>query len=185
MIIGFTGPQCTGKSTLLSKMTYDEQYRKCSFVKEVTRKVAANGYKINESGDDITQLFILNEHLHNHHLAGCVVLDRCIIDGYIYTRWLYENNKVSHWVYEYSKQLHELLIDKVSLILFPDPDDVELVDDGQRSARVDFREQIKSLYVDYFKTYPCVKERTLTLSGSVDQRYKTIEKYLKYYDKTR
>ena len=67
MLISFTGAQSTGKSTLLDLMARDEHFRKCSFVKEVTRKVARRGLNINAHGNDMTQLFILSEHLYNHH----------------------------------------------------------------------------------------------------------------------
>ena len=185
MLIGFTGPQCSGKSTLLKQMLHSDRYRKCTFIKEVTRKVAAAGYAINDQGDDVTQLFILNEHLNNHHLTGCAVLDRCIVDGYIYTKWLHSQQKVSDWVLTYAEELHSLLINKIDLILYPDPHEIDLVDDGQRSARVDFREQITSLYVDYFADNPDVYNKTLTLSGTIDQRFKTLQQHLKTYDKIR
>ena len=90
MLVGFTGAQCTGKTTLLkllkSEPTKDGVYAygdKWGFVDEVTRKVMKQGHSINRDGDDITQLFILSEHLRNHTTGVDMVLDRCILDGYV------------------------------------------------------------------------------------------------------
>jgi thymidylate kinase len=185
MLVGFTGPQCSGKSTLLMKMLHSNLFRKCSFVKEVTRKVASYGYEINDNGDNTTQLFILNEHLHNHHMSGCVVLDRCIIDGVVYTEWLHKQGKVCKWVLDYAYSLHHMLISKLDIILYPDPEEIELVGDEHRSTDVNFRDDIISLYKQYFEHYPEVKEKTVVIRGSVDERFKQIQKQLKKYDKTR
>ena len=175
MLIGFTGAQSTGKSTLLQAMVEDDEYRKCSFVKEVTRKVAGKGLNINDAGDNVTQLFILSEHLYNHHTAeDCMVLDRCIIDGYIYTRWLYEQGKIDDWVYVYACQLHDILIKKLDLVLYTDPADVQLVDDGVRSVDIEFRNDIIRLYDEYLNTR-CHSVKIVKLTGDVPTRLNTIK----------
>ena len=88
MLLGFTGAQCTGKTTLLNMCK--DTFNNYKFVDEVTRKVGRMGHVINEQGDDVTQLFILKEHLTNHVIPPDEnwVLDRCVVDGYVYTRWL-------------------------------------------------------------------------------------------------
>ena len=178
MLIGFTGAQSTGKSTLLEAMCCDEHYRKCSFVKEVTRKVAGKGLNINDAGDDVTQLFILSEHLYNHHSdEECMILDRCIIDGYIYTRWLYEQQKVSEWVYVHACKLHDILVKKLDVVFYTEPEDVKLVDDGTRSTNVDFRNDIIRLYDEYLNTRHHVF-KIIRLKGDVASRMSTIKKSL-------
>lgn len=185
MLISFTGAQCTGKSTLLSRMLSDSKFRKCTFIKEVTRKVAAQGIKINADGDNITQLFILSEHLHNHYLPGCVVLDRCILDGYIYTKWLNQNGKVDDWVLDHATKLHDILVDKLDVIFYTNPIDVDLVSDGQRSVDVKFRDDIINMYGTYFDSHPDVYNKTVTLSGTVDQRMKQILNTFKQHEQVR
>jgi len=185
MLISFTGAQSTGKSTLLNRLVHDSKYRKCTFIKEVTRKVAAKNIKINEHGDDITQLMILNEHLNNHVLTGCVVLDRCILDGLIYTEWLYNQGNVSEWVYDYARNMHRLLVNKLDVIFYTDPSDVKLVDDGERSVDEQFRQDIIDAYDQYFRTNLHIKARTVTLSGDVETRYKTIQQTFKNYEQVR
>ena len=132
MLIGFTGAQCTGKTTLLnllkkklsnSKWTKsnDGVYRnEWNFVPEVTRKVMREGLKINEAGDDVTQLFILKEHLQNHvvDVNDKWILDRCILDGYVFTRWLYEQGSVEKWVLNYACNLLSMLGERLDHILY-------------------------------------------------------------------
>ena len=179
MLISFTGAQSTGKSTLLNQMVCDEYFRKCSFVKEVTRKVASRGLNINTHGNDTTQLFILSEHLYNHHVEDkCMVLDRCIIDGYIYTKWLYEQGSISEWVYKYCCQLHTLLINRLDVVFYTHPDDVPLEDDGVRSVDVQFRNDIINSYNEYIETRN-IKPEFVVLRGDVNTRLRSIKDTLK------
>lgn len=179
MLIGFTGAQSTGKSTLLNQMTRDEHFRKCSFVKEVTRKVASKGLNINAHGNDTTQLFILSEHLYNHHAEEkCMVLDRCIIDGYIYTRWLFEQGSVSEWVYKHACMLHDLLIKRLDVVFYTHPGDVPLEDDGVRSVDKQFRDDIIRLYDNYINTRH-IHPEFVVLKGDVNTRLQTIKNTLK------
>lgn len=185
MLISFTGAQSTGKSTLLERMVSSARFRKCSFVKEVTRKVARQGVDINDSGNNITQLLILSEHINNHIKKGCIVLDRCIVDGLIYTEWLYDQGKVDKWVYEYAVNLHNVLLPKLDIIFYTNPEDVPLVDDGQRSINKEFREGIINLYNDYYEYNTLARDKTIVLAGTVDERMKQITETFKNYDKIR
>ena len=185
MLVSFTGAQSTGKSTLLKHMFHSDDFRKCSFIKEVTRKVARQGLQINDAGDNMTQLFILSEHLTNHHLTGCVVLDRCIVDGYIYTKWLHEQGKVDGWVLKYAWDLHNELIKKLDILFYTEPDNIKLEDDGERSTNVKFRDDIIQMYETYLSWNPLVKNKLVRLTGSVDERVKQIKQTFKNYDKIR
>lgn len=189
MLISFTGAQSTGKSTLLRKMVNDESFRKCSFIKEVTRKVAKTGININEQGDNITQLFILNEHLSNHHLNGCVILDRCILDGFIYTKYLHDIGKVNDWVLDFSINMFKLLAPKLDIIFYTDPTDIPIEDDNIRSLNPVFRDCIINeynnlLFEKHYKPLDglsgcdellnIIRSKTIKLSGSISERYQTI-----------
>lgn len=194
MLIGFTGAQSTGKSTLLSKMVSDPSYRKCTFIKEVTRKVAKRGLTINELGTNETQLFILNEHLYNHHLKGCTVLDRCILDGLIYTEYLYDTGQVDKWVRDYAQNLYKLIVNKLDIIFYTDPVDVPLIDDNTRSSNIEFRDNIIKRYDQLFRiggsgrlddTDLNVIKKIVHLRGDVETRYNQIKETFKNYDKTR
>jgi predicted ATPase len=197
MRISFTGAQSTGKTTLLRECCNNKFFRKYHCVKEVTRKVARErNVNINETGSDVTQLFILNEHLHNHHVRGDALLDRCIVDGWVYTNYLECNHKVSEWVSDYAYNMYQLLLPKLDIIFYTEPGDVPVEDDGQRSVDIQFRDDIIDSFenemnylqncydtpvLPFHEDFPQI----IRLSGDVPTRMSTIFKTIKDYDKTR
>ena len=174
MLVSFTGAQSTGKSTMLDMCCNNPRFRKFHCVPEVTRKVKREqNLDINEEGDNITQLFILREHLHNHYLRGDALLDRCIVDGMVYTEFLFNEKKVDRWVYDYTQQLFDLLIPRLDVIFYTDPKDVPLEDDGERSVDISFRDNIILCMESYLRRKEC-KDRVVILSGKPEERMKTI-----------
>ena len=110
MKISFTGTGCSGKSTLLTKCR--EYYGdKFTYVTEVTRPIARKGLPINEDGNDDTQRAIIDAHIENNKLDD-VIMDRCIVDGYVYTTWLFDQEQVTSDIYEYAwNTLNDILND--------------------------------------------------------------------------
>ncbi len=182
MVISFTGAQSTGKSTLLKRCKRRKKFKGYNFEPEVTRWVKKTyGLAINEEGDEITQLAILNRHLHNYlnYRGKDVILDRCILDGLIYTMYQYHTKKVSIEVYSYAELLFQKLIDKIDVIFYTEPD-IELVDDGERSVDVEFRDTIINLFEEDITHFNL---NVVRLSGSVDNRMKTIYNIVDNYGK--
>ena len=106
-------------------------------------------------------------------------MDRCIIDGAIYTDWLYKKGNVKEWVWQYAWNLASLLIDKIDVIFYCAPD-FDLVDDGVRSTDVEFRNDIIKAMETFIK-YSCKEGQLVKLSGTVEQRMQTIQETLKQY----
>ena len=182
MVISFTGAQSTGKSTLLSKMQIDERFRKFNFVPEITRSLKKKyNLDINENGDEFTQLITVNSHLYNYldHKGKDVILDRCILDGLVYTTYQYHTKKVSKVIYNYSEYLFKKLIGELDIILYTEPD-IPLVDDGERSVDKEFRDIIINLFEEAIDHY---KLNVIRLSGSVDNRMETIYNIVDNYGK--
>jgi nicotinamide riboside kinase len=180
MRVSFTGAQSTGKTTLLNKCK--EIYKDYKFVDEVTRYVRKTyDVKINEIGGTETQLYILAEHIKNHlRTEENLMLDRCILDGYVYTKYQVLNNKVSEQVLHAFNGVYGVLMDKLDYIFYTDPSDVKLVDDGERSVDFKFRDDIIDIFESLitYKMSPKNKEKIVRLSGSVDERMKIIKEYL-------
>jgi predicted ATPase len=180
MIVSFTGAQCTGKTTLLKacKELYSDRF---DFIDEVTRLVKRQyGVQINEAGNDITQCLIINKHIENSLMTSekeGMILDRCILDGLCYTGYLYIEDKVSKWVMDYAKGIYFKLIDKLDYIVYPDPYDVELVDDGERSIDIDFRNKM----IESFETIMSgpygysIKNKIVRVKGTVEERMEAIK----------
>lgn len=183
MLVGFTGAQCTGKSTLLAECK--KRLNNWQFVDEVTRKVAREGHDINTSGNDMTQLHILKEHLDNHCMTGNVILDRCILDGYVYTKWLSDQGLVETWVREFARNMLSFLGNKLDVIFYTCPDEIPFEDDGVRSTDMQFRNNILDIYNEILTSpvsLPGVnswRDRIVKLSGSVEERMETILKHIK------
>lgn len=180
MIITFTGVQSSGKSTLLEKMKLDKRFRKFDFVPEITRRLSKQyNLNINENGDEFTQLAVLNSHLHNYlmYKNKNAVLDRCILDGFMYTTYQYYSGKVPEAATLYASYLFEKLYNKYDIIYYTEPD-IDLVDDGVRSVNVEFRDKMIDLFEEAIKHY---KINIVRLKGTVDERleiiYNTFDNY--------
>lgn len=181
MRVSFTGAQSTGKTTLLNKCK--EVYKDYKFVDEVTRYVRKTyDVKINEVGGTETQLYILAEHIKNHLRAEeNLMLDRCILDGYVYTKYQVDNGKVSEQVLHAFNGVFGVLFDKLDYIFYTDPADVKLVDDGERSVDLNFRSDIIEMFenlIDY-KMSLNNRKKIIRLSGTVAQRMEKIKEFLK------
>ena len=102
------------------------------------------------------------------------MLDRCILDGYVYTKWLHQNGRVSKWVLNYADNLLSHLIDNVDIVFYTQPEDVPLVDDGVRSVNIDFRQDILNIYEELFSRNCPWMNKLVRLHGGIAARMNTI-----------
>ena len=186
MIFSFTGAQSTGKTTLLKELYDKNGDYPFLFIPEVTRLVRREyNMPINEQGDDLTQMLIMTEHVRNiyrdraDHLVRGVhqIFDRCALDGIVYSLWLLQEGKISRSCYDACELIWKNLKDKYDVIFYTSPDDVKLVDDGERSVDERFREQIINIFTIFLERENFDSE-VVILKGSVKERLKTIKKTL-------
>ena len=188
MIFSFTGAQCTGKTTLLKHLYKENGDYPFVFVPEVTRLIRREyNMPINESGDDLTQMLIMTEHVRNifrdraDHIVRGVhqILDRCALDGIVYSHYLLDKGKIDRATYDACDLIYKKLINKYDVIFYTSHEDVELVDDGERSVDKIFREDIIDLF-DMYMQYNIIEKgpRVVHLEGSVEERLKTIKSTL-------
>lgn len=174
MIVSFTGAQSTGKTTLLNRLVASNP--DVTFVEEVTRRIKRlYDVPINEDGGDLTQYLIMADHVQNllsKDRSDITVLDRCAVDGVVYTRWLQLEGMVSDEVYRACCKIYDSIIDKYDVIFYTDPADVELVDDGERSVDVKFRNDIIRLFEGKLARL----DNVVVLSGTVEERLETVKK---------
>ena len=175
MKIAFTGAQSTGKTTLLNRLKHDPMFNlEFEFIDEITRRMTKKGLKINEGGDDMTQLLIMNSHIKNS-LIDNVIMDRCALDGLVYTDWMSRKGKVQEWVLQYAGNVFKMLIARYDYIFYLTPE-FEIEDDGVRSTDIDFRNEIVDLFDHYIKEY---KIPVIKLTGTVEQRLNKIKETIK------
>ena len=188
MIFSFTGAQCTGKTTLLKHLYKENGDYPFVFIPEVTRLVKREyNMPINESGDDLTQMLIMTEHVRNifrdraDHIVRGVhqILDRCALDGIVYSHYLLDKGKINRATYDACDLIYKKLINKYDVIFYTSHEDVELVDDGERSVDKIFREDIIGLF-DMYMQYNIIEKgpRVVHLEGTVEERLKTIKSTL-------
>jgi len=175
-IFSFTGAQCTGKSTLLSAV--HKHYSDVLFVPEVTRLVKHKaGVEINENGDDVTQLLILAEHLQNVYYNPDMVkiLDRCALDGMVYSTWLLHMGKITPETHGHSVVLFERLVKCYTKVFYTMPFSMSITDDGERSINVDFRNEILNMFEDAISQYSNVlKDKLIRVEGTVSERVEFV-----------
>ena len=188
MIFSFTGAQCTGKTTLLKHLYKENGIYPFEFVPEVTRLIKREyNMPINESGDDLTQLLIMTEHVRNIFRDGAdrlvrgvhQIFDRCALDGIVYSHYLLNKGKINRATYDACDLMYKKLINKYDVIFYTSHEDVELVDDGERSVDKIFREDIIGLF-DMYMQYNIIEKgpRVVHLEGTVKERLKTIKSTL-------
>lgn len=180
MIVSFTGAQSTGKTTLLNILK--SKNKDINFIDEVTRRINREyDLPINESGSTLTQLMIIADHVANifrKYDSDLVILDRCIIDGLVYSEWLYDNNNISISMIDLATEIYYSIYKKYDIIFYTDPEDVELVDDGERSIDRQFRDDIISSFDYRIKSL----NNVVVLSGTVEERLETVKKTFEKYN---
>ena len=183
MKIAFTGAQGTGKSTLVNYLADNDvkEIEGYTFVKEVTRRIQRQfNLDINEKGSLTTQILIITDHIVNLRKPK-VVMDRCILDALVYTRWLCDYNPgIPSWVYDYCENVFKNYIKQYDIIFYLKPE-FDLVSDGVRSDDTDFRDDIADLFETYINNFGV---EVVELTGTVKQRVKQIKKAINEHTKS-
>lgn len=174
MRISFSGAQSTGKTTLLNlcQAKYANQF---TFIPEVTRVLKKQGYPINEKGTDATQLQIIIAHLENSWKTN-VIMDRCMLDGVIYTEYLHQIGQVNLDTLSVARMVSHMLCERYDCIFYTDPRDVLLQNDGTRSTSINFRNSIIELFDRYIESGGW--KNIHILSGTVEARMSKIDSIL-------
>ena len=178
MKIAITGPQGSGKTTLLKALTESLKERgvELSPLPEITRTVRELGFAINEDGDDETQLMITAAHIQNILAKDNYIVDRCLLDGYVYTAWLNRMGKVSDYIADFSFNLLKRYFTRYDVVFYI-PNEFALEDDGIRSIDDGFRQGIANIFentVDRLQMAGIGKQ-VITLTGSVEERVNYAE----------
>ncbi len=175
MRMGICGPHSSGKSTLLSHLKSEPEFKDIEFLPEITRTINARGFNINESGTLETQILVMNTHMDNLLYHKKFIVDRCLIDGVVYTQFLYEQKAIPKWFFIYAERLLDNYIKMYNRIFYI-PAEFPLTRDGVRSSDEHFYNRIKELFEERIqstrKKHPEVP--LLDVTGEISERVITV-----------
>lgn len=182
--INFVGSQGTGKSTLLESMRKDLEFKGLKFQTEIVRKlVKTKNLSINESGNANSQRIFFNAYEKVLQKTG-YVSDRCLIDVYAYTNWLYDHKNINS---QELKNLYAEILRQRSSIRNRDfglviyfPIEFDIVADGVRSVNKEFQKEIDDIIIDTLTKFDI---SYFTITGSVEQRLKQLKEIIFSYVK--
>jgi len=172
MKIGISGAQSVGKTTLLNALRSEKKFKDYTVCDEVTRRVKSYGLPINEGGTDLTQQLIMQEHIVNAFMYTDIIADRTVLDGLVYTDYLYSQNSVSLKMLQYTIQVFEKVQPYYDIQFYIIPE-FSIQNDGVRSNDILFRDKIVELFNNTIKKY---KIPVINLTGSVRERVEQVIK---------
>lgn len=176
MKVAFTGAQGVGKTTLL------DIFEKCftfsqplEFVRNFTRNIAKAGYNINEMGTDDTQVAIMSAHKDLCTSSANIFMDRCVLDGLVYTTYLYRKDSICKNTLDECERIFKECISKYNLLFYIKPE-FPLTGDQYRSSKVDYQQEIAAIFEELIQKY---EVPVIQLTGTVGDRLHTALDRLK------
>lgn len=177
MKIAFSGPQASGKSTLIKNLLdnflkKDEYY----FIKGGARKLKDSGFEINEKGTDLSQVLLFNSYIDDlmikpkQTITKHYIYDRWLLDGLVYCDWSVSIGKNSPWVYDYGQLMLKMIQSEIDILFYCDTEGVPVENDDYRNVDEDYRTIIRSIFENYLKE-PIVKfKKIVYLTGPLKDR---------------
>lgn len=152
MKISISGTHSTGKSTLLELAQKSTFFKNWILLPGITRMAKASGFKINEEGDDETQLFIASYDIQNilGYKIDNTISDRCLLDTLVYAVYLNKKGVVSEDTVKILSELWKRFQYSFDIIFYIEPE-FKLVEDEIRSVNQEFQIEIKEIFDDFIR----------------------------------
>lgn len=168
MIIGISGAQSTGKTTIinaLKNMGYE--------TRGLVARTVMKSHPINKDGTDDTQRAVIGAHLYNLDTAPKdqpIFMDRCLVDGFVFTLYGALHGKVSAPCLAelYSKFYSN--ITRYDYIFYLEPE-FDIVPDGVRDVDNGFRNELCTLFKVVLSS---IKVPVYSLRGTPEERVQTL-----------
>lgn len=178
-IIGISGAQSTGKSTLLNALRSEPFFKEYFVGDEVTRRVKSYGLPINEDGTDVTQRLIMQEHIVNVFMHSNLLTDRTALDGLIYTKELQQRGMIKNQsTVDFAIDVFNKLAPMYDVIFYIRPEfDIEA--DGVRSIDKQFRDNVAEAFENAYNQYHNNLLYLVPITGSVRDRIDQVLNYLR------
>ena len=180
--ISFSGPSCSGKTTLVSAVNWNDYFKNHYLVESHTRALKSKGMQISEKGSDETQVAVMDIH-HSNYIkfntktnTKTFITDRCVLDGIVYTEWLANTDRIHSNILSYASKIFMDIKDKIDILFYCEP--VEYRDDADRKLSKRDHEIICNLFESYIGMFDL--NQVVRLRGSVEERLKIIDNKLKF-----
>jgi len=181
MLYTVIGTQNTGKSTFIQDFLKEFPGFICPTI-DYRSVVRAKKLKLNREGNlysqEILFSFILNDSRQYTAIKDDTILDRSIIDAYVYTSWLWLNKPSSGVTAEAIAKQYKILqneihmYDKIFFCPIKGNEHVQLVDDQFRDINEEYRKDIDILFQDTLKR---LGVKYVTLSGTREERIEIVK----------
>ena len=176
MKIIFTGAQGTGKTSVMDALP-DSLHK----IKGVTRKVITEkNLTINEYSDNASQKHIFDAYEHQLTSTDNYIAERGLIDVLAYSISREKANRCSPTLIETQfEHLMKFSVKNPDAVYVYFPIEFEIVSDGTRSLDKEFQKEIDGIIHEILeKLKTKYGTKFITVSGSVEERVKQIEKLL-------
>ena len=174
MKLVFSGAQGTGKSTLIRSIRDANEgfLHDYAYLTSGNRELLSYGIPINANAEnyDVTQTLILKNHVCNFTLYRNSVLDRGVLDAYVWTKYLHNLKKVSEETMTFAFMILSKIVHDYDAIFYLEPEfDPEA--DGIRMADTKYRDDIVDIFEDTISRHNIGVVR---LKGSVENRREEV-----------
>lgn len=183
MIVVFTGAHGCGKSSLIEKL---QDWDNIVCVNSVTRStISAKERRIDEIENlDNSQYKILSNiieatndliEMNKRDSNKIYLVDRCVFDFVAYTRAFYEQGKLSYQCLHTVEETVQNIYKNYDLVCYL-PIEFAIVDDGVRSLDENLRKYVDN---EIYRQIKSTGVKFVRLSGSYEERIKTLQSYFK------
>lgn len=181
MIIGFTGPQCAGKTTIATQLCSYLTSQRFDVTFQPEQVLPRELTDVTSKELELVQCLTLNHHIkpllnyvYSNKPSRVLVTDRTVIDAFVYTNYFAKQQTLPEELLRYSGYLTRKLLPYYSVIFHCDVENIPMVDDGVRSTDEKFRTDISVEFINYLKCNNSFLNnnnvRVLSLRGTLEER---------------
>lgn len=189
MKIAFSGPQASGKSTIIKNLLDNHLNKQdYTFIKGGARKLKDLGFEINEKGDDLSQVLLFNNYIDDlvikpkQYNTKNFIYDRWLMDGVVYSEWSTSIGKNKPWVFDYGLLMLRMLCTEIDIVFYCDPNGVPVENDNYRNIDLEYRNIITSIFENYMKEHVAPFKKLVRLTGSLQDRTAKVLKEINIQD---
>jgi len=187
--IAFSGPQASGKSTIIKNLLDNHLNKQdYTFIKGGARKLKDLGFEINEKGDDLSQVLLFNNYIDDlvikpkQYNTKNFIYDRWLMDGVVYSEWSTSIGKNKPWIFDYGLLMLRMLCTEIDIVFYCDPNGVPVENDNYRNVDLEYRNIITSIFENYMKEHVAPFKKLVRLTGSLQDRTAKVLKEINIQD---